>query len=85
MIERILTGWTWIRAVYAFMGAAIIFQAFADKEWLLVIFGAYFASMGVFGFGCAGGNCYGGACDTNVNQKTPSSKIEDTTFEEIKS
>ena len=82
--DRIFTGWTWIRAVYVFMGSAIIFQAFADKEWLLVIFGAYFASMGIFGYGCAGGNCYGGACEPPARSNF-SGKIENTTIEEIKS
>jgi hypothetical protein len=81
MKERILTGWTFQRALYLVMGGMIISQAIAEQQWLLVIFGGYFASMGLFAFGCASGNCY------TPNIKTPANKakVQDITYEEIKS
>jgi hypothetical protein len=30
---------------------------YLDKEWIGMSLGAYFFAMGLFGFGCAGGNC----------------------------
>ena len=45
--------------------------------------GIYFASMGLFAFGCASGNCFGGNCEP-LPMKKSNKKIEDVTFEEIK-
>ena len=47
------------------------------------LLGAYFASMGLFAFGCAAGNCFG------ANQNTEMQQIEnidahDIEFEEVK-
>jgi hypothetical protein len=39
------------------MGLALVYQSFQLQEWLAVGFGIYFAAMGLFGFGCAGGAC----------------------------
>jgi hypothetical protein len=39
--------------------------------------------MGLFAFGCASGNCYGGNCET-MPMKKSDKKIEDVTFEEVK-
>jgi hypothetical protein len=39
------------------LGLGIAIQAIFSREWIGIIFGGYFASMGLFGFGCAGGNC----------------------------
>jgi len=74
MKQRILTGWTFSRALYAFMGIAIIIQSVVQHEWIGILLGGYLAAMGVFGFGCAAGNCFGGSCNT----KNPSeySKID---------
>ena len=62
MKDRILTGWTFQRAVYVLMGSFLIYQSALTQEWVGVVFGGYFAAMGVFAFGCAAGNCYGGNC-----------------------
>ncbi|MEY3194970.1 MAG: hypothetical protein RIQ78_1067 [Bacteroidota bacterium] len=62
MKERILTGWTFQRAVYVLMGSFLIYQSALTQEWVGIVFGGYFAAMGVFAFGCAAGNCYGGKC-----------------------
>jgi hypothetical protein len=63
-LSRIKTGWTVMRILYIFMGSMIIYQAIAEKQWLLILFGAYFASMGLFNYGCASGNCATGQCET---------------------
>ena len=62
MKERILTGWTFARVLYLVIGTFLIIQSAMDKQWIGVLVGSYFASMGVFAFGCASGNCYGGNC-----------------------
>ncbi|MFZ1787250.1 MAG: hypothetical protein WAT92_03025 [Saprospiraceae bacterium] len=56
--DRILTGWNFTRVAYTLVGLYIVLQAFTDKQWSFLPLGLYFASMGVFAFGCAGGNCY---------------------------
>ncbi len=58
MKQRILTGWTFQRGLYAAMGILIIVQSLTENQWIGVPFGIYFASMGIFAFGCAAGNCY---------------------------
>jgi hypothetical protein len=68
MRNRILTGWTVQRAIYALAGIAIMVQAIKDKEWIWLLPGIYFAAMGIFAFGCASGNCFGGNC--YVEKKT---------------
>lgn len=55
---RLTTGWTFQRALFAIVGLIIVFQSIADKQWVFVLFGLYFASMGLFAYGCAAGNCY---------------------------
>lgn len=54
-----------------------------EKQWLGLAFGAYFASMGLFAFGCAGGNCFGGTCSAEPKKFTKD-KVEDVDYEEIK-
>lgn len=57
MKERILHGWTPLRLMYVLMGGMVIYSSIAERQWMGIIFGGYFASMGVFAFGCAAGNC----------------------------
>lgn len=64
MKQRILTGWTLTRALYALMGAFIVIQSTIQGQWIGVILGGYFASMGIFAFGCAAGHCLGSTCNT---------------------
>lgn len=64
MKNRILTGWSFRRALYLAMGLYVVVQGIVDREWFWLIPGIYFASMGLFAFGCASGNCYGGQCTT---------------------
>ena len=73
MKERILSGWTFTRALYLLMGAALVVQSFMEHQWWGLAFGGYFASMGIFNFGCAASGCYGGACyDKQVPVKADS-------------
>ncbi len=81
MKERLLTNWTYIRALYLILGLVVIIQSILSSQWFGVAFGGYFASMGLFGFGCASGNCFSGNIRTDAKQK---SNIQDVDFEEIK-
>ncbi len=67
--ERVLRGWTVTRVVYFLLGSVIVWQSISDSQWIGVLLGGYFAAMGVFAFGCAAGNCYGGQCRTETEQK----------------
>jgi hypothetical protein len=73
MKERILTNWTFTRALYLLLGIAVIIQSVINHQWYGVLFGTYFASMGLFAFGCASGNCFGGSCAVETKQKTSNS------------
>jgi hypothetical protein len=39
------------------MGVLVGIQSIYNQQWFGLAFGAYFASMGLFAFGCAAGNC----------------------------
>ncbi|MBD3749284.1 MAG: hypothetical protein IE931_07305 [Sphingobacteriales bacterium] len=69
MKERILTNWTFSRIIYLVLGVVLIIQFSINKQWFGVAFGAYFASMGLFAFGCASGNCASGNCETRLPRK----------------
>lgn len=76
--QRILTGWTFTRGLYVFMGTFIIFTSVQSQQWFGIVLGTYFASMGVFSFGCVGGSCR-----TEPN-RADTSQIDDVEFEEVK-
>jgi len=57
MKERLLKNWTFVRVVYLTMGLFLLSTSIAANEWLGALFGSYVAAMGLFAFGCAGGNC----------------------------
>jgi len=80
MKDRILTGWTFSRALYVIVGSFIIIDSVMSKQWAALGFGLYFAAMGIFAFGCAAGNCYTGLTAKNTN----SQNVDDIQFEEIK-
>ena len=80
MKQRLLSGWTAIRVMYVLMGAAMIGYSIKEGMWAGILFGGYFASMGLFAFGCAGGNCF----VPPVTKSNPSHKTDDTVFEEVK-
>lgn len=83
MKQRILSGWNFQRLLFLIIGTAVIAQSIVQKEWLGLVFGGYFAVMGLFGLGCAAGNCYERNCyrSTRQNNKTD---IVDVNFEEVK-
>jgi len=83
MKQRILTNWTFTRALFLVVGITVIVQSVLSQQWFGAIFGGYFAAMGLFAFGCAAGNCHGGNCSTEPKQKS-NSAIEDVDFEEVK-
>ena len=74
MKERILSNWSLMRVFYIIIGGTLIIQSVLSRQWIGVVVGGYFAAMGVFAFGCASGNCYGGQCEINDNQKNPFSR-----------
>jgi Flp pilus assembly protein protease CpaA len=78
MKQRILSNWTFTRAMFLVMGILVIIQSAMIFQWFGVAFGAYFASMGLFAFGCAAGNC---ATEPLLKSNTT---IEDVEFEEVK-
>ncbi len=84
MIDRIFTKWTFTRALYLILGIVVIIESITGHQWFGVGIGGYFAAMGLFAFGCAGGNCYGGNCAVEPRQKMTSA-IGDVEIEEIKS
>jgi len=67
--QRLFTGWTFIRLFYVLVGSAIIINSVESQQWLSILFGGYFASMGLFRFGCAAGACYNGSCKTEAVPK----------------
>lgn len=70
MKQRILRGWNIQRVLYVVLGVMVIIQSIGQHQWPGIVFGGYFASMGIFAFGCAGGNCYGGTCYPEPNKKS---------------
>ena len=78
MKDRILNNWTLKRASYFLIGMTVIVQSVMSQQWFGVFFGGYFASMGLFAFGCAAGNC------ATKPQKKSNTTIEDVEFEEVK-
>ncbi|HOJ91757.1 MAG TPA: hypothetical protein PLH86_11685 [Saprospiraceae bacterium] len=77
MIKRVLNNWTFTRALYLILGVFVIVQSVMLHQWVGALLGAYFASMGLFAFGCAAGNCFG------TNQKTEIQRIENMDVHEI--
>ncbi|PCI07972.1 MAG: hypothetical protein COB73_07495 [Flavobacteriaceae bacterium] len=69
MRDRILKNWTLARGFYVLVGTIIIVNSYMDEQWYGILFGAYFAAMGVFSFGCASGNCAGGNCEVKPTSK----------------
>lgn len=80
MKQRLLTGWTFTRALYVVLGGMVIVESVAEKQWLGVGFGFYFAAMGLFAIGCAAGNCYTGYS----TQKNDAHTVHDVKYEEVK-
>ncbi|HLF65930.1 MAG TPA: hypothetical protein VI603_19360 [Saprospiraceae bacterium] len=69
MLQRLITGWTFTRVVYLILGGFLVAQSIWDRQWFGVAIGSYFAAMGLFAFGCATGNCFGGNCEVDRQHK----------------
>lgn len=69
MRDRILKNWSLVRGLYVVGGIMIAINSYMDEQWLGILFGAYFAAMGIFSFGCASGNCAGGSCEVKPTSK----------------
>jgi len=82
MKDRILKGWTFTRVMYTLLGVFILWQSIVNAEWLGILLGGYFASMGIFSFGCASGNCVNP--NYNPMRKENNSPVEEVKYEEIK-
>jgi hypothetical protein len=63
-------------------GGTIIIQSAIMREWIGILIGLYFASMGLFALGCAAGNCF--AAYDYKETKPIEKEIEPVDFEEIK-
>lgn len=72
MKERIFKSWTLTRILFLILGTSIIIQSVLSQQWAGILFGSYFASMGLFAYGCASGNCYGGNCTVDPKQASDS-------------
>ena len=81
MKDRILTSWTFVSVLYLLMGFFVISKSAMSHQWIGILFGGYFASIGLFALGCASGNCFAGICAVESKQKTA---IQDVEFEEVK-
>lgn len=67
MRDRLLYGWTFQRGFYLLAGLVMGIVSIINQEWIGVAVGTYFASMGLFAFGCAGGHCYTGKLPSQVD------------------
>jgi len=81
MKNRLLSGWNVRRVIYLVMGIMILVQAWQESQWMLSVFGGYFAAMGLFALGCAGSNC---AINTSQNARYSKNEIKTIEFEEVK-
>lgn len=66
MKNRILTGWTWTRGAFLFLGLWMIIGTAMDGEWPGIVLGSWLAAMGLFGLGCAAGKCFSGNCEVKA-------------------
>ncbi len=81
ILNRITTGWTFVRALYLIMGIIFIAQAVGERQWMMMAFGAYFGSMGLFNYGCAAGACYTGASTKSDHYDD---KVIEAEYEEVR-
>jgi hypothetical protein len=61
--QRLLSGWNFSRIIYLIMGVLMVIQSIMMREYLMTAMGLYFSAMGLLGFGCASGNCFGNQCE----------------------
>lgn len=83
MKERITTGWNLQRIILVLTGLGLVVYSISTGTWTGILLGAYFAAMGIFRFGCAAGNCYGGSCDADTPAYENKTQYE-VQYEEVK-
>jgi len=79
MMNRIFKGWNFIRVFYLLAGIGMLVQSVVNKQWAFAIVGLYFAIMGLFALGCAGGCCY-----TPASNKPSEKSNHNTEYDEVK-
>ena len=57
LIQRLLKGWNVMRLLFTLSGTYIVIDALMSTNWIALLPGVYFLTMGLLGFGCAGANC----------------------------
>jgi hypothetical protein len=77
MKERMLYGWNFMRVFYLLIGLTIIIESIISKQWPGIAFGGYFAAMGLFRFGCAGGNCSTGFARRHRQQSESNEELKE--------
>lgn len=77
-----ITGWTFIRFMYLIIGSFIVVQSIMDQQWLGMFIGTYFGAMGLFGLGCASGNCFSSIANS-ANSEDKNNLIKDIQYEEV--
>lgn len=78
MKKLLLTNWSFRRGLFLIVGVFIIIDSAQKMEWMGIIFGSYFAIMGIFQIGCATGNC---AIPLTNDVETTKDEVQ---FEEVK-
>lgn len=84
-MQRILTGWSFTRALYLGIGLVVIYEFLSIGHWAGALLGVYFASMGLFNFGCAANNCYTSPRAQTLTPDVNGMADFNVEFEEIKS
>ena len=67
MKRRVLSNWSFLRLLYAVMGAGLLYYSVTERQWLGIIIALYFLAMCVFAIGCATGNFVGDECEVEGN------------------
>ncbi|MCR9182254.1 MAG: hypothetical protein NXH73_04955 [Flavobacteriaceae bacterium] len=57
MKKRLFSGWNIQRIAFLLMGVLLLVHTIMDGQLIGVLLGIYITAMGLFGFGCAAGNC----------------------------
>ncbi|HOZ81882.1 MAG TPA: hypothetical protein PLU85_06305 [Bacteroidia bacterium] len=57
-MNKVFSGWNWMRVIRLALGVFIVIQGVHDKSLVFATLGVLFAMMAVFNAGC----CYAGSC-----------------------
>ncbi len=57
MKKRLVSGWNLQRIAFLVIGLIFLLHTIIDQQLIGVLLGVYITAMGLFGFGCAAGNC----------------------------